>query len=317
MVDTRPRQQTLLDRFEELDAIWPEVSAHDRVLTTSLGRDDILAGADAPGFVSRHRWGLIALATVVAAAAWLVLVAAPGLESRLADETRAGYDGALASIDLAVPDARRALAVLTDPASDAAELSSSLERLNPFVSATSQARAVVAEPLPATPPLVPRDKIEALISARAVAGDVVNQSEAIAARLNTLLTYRLLAASLFELPALPFTATTEDTDLLSVDLAGSLAASVEIAVSLPSDPLLNDHRRLASEALVRIEGWRSDYLAALRAEDAAAAEAAVDQITAAIGDLDASLQASLGDIESWGARELDLLRLATLDGRSG
>jgi hypothetical protein len=317
LVQTRPRPQTILDRFEELDAIWPHRHGADRITTTSLGVDEILEVDDrrASDFLTRHRWGLIAVVTIAAATSWLVFVAAPAFDERLAAETVAGYDSALAAIDVAIPDARRAIAALTDPASDPSDLSRSLERLSPFVVSADAARAAVTKELPETPPLVPRTQIESVASVRAEAGAVANQAADLAARLASLVTYRLLADGLFDLPDLPVAAAPDAIDVLSVDMATAMAASVEIAVSLPADPLLDDHRQLANEALIQMDGWRTDYLAAMRVEDAAVTEGIIAEIDATRLALDTALADSLGAIEHWGARELDLLRVAIIESR--
>jgi hypothetical protein len=317
LVQTRPRPQTILDRFEELDAIWPRSHGTDRVTTTSLGADEILEvhSRRITDFLTRHRWGLIALVTIAGAASWLAFVAAPAFDARLAEETVATYDGALAAIDLTVPDARGAIAALTDPASDSSDLSRSLERLSPFVVSADAARIAITKELPGTPPLVPRTEIESVGSVRAEVGVVANQADELAARLASLVTYRLLADGLFGLPDLPVAATPDAIDVLSVDMAAAMAASVEIAVSLPADPLLDAHRRLANEAVIQMDGWRTDYLAALRIDDAAAAEATIADIRSMQLALDTALADSLGAIEAWGARELDLLRLAIIEAR--
>lgn len=317
MVQTHSRPQTLLDRFEELDAIWPETYEPDRIATTSMGDDHILELQDtrAPDFLHRHRWGLIAMVTLVAATSWLLLVAAPAQDHRLATQVLNRYDGALASIDLTVPDARRALAALTNPVSDVSDLSDSLEQLSPFVTATNTARSAVSDALPDTLPFVPRAEIEAVTTVRSDVGEVAGQAEGLATRLNSLVTYRLLTYGLFDLPDLPTVAAPDTIDSLSTDLAAAMAASVEVAVSLPSDPLLENHRLAANEALTQMDTWRTEYLTALRAEDSAAAEVIVADIEATLLTLHRTLASSLAEIEEWGARELDLLRLSTIEVR--
>jgi len=317
LVQTHPRPQTLLDRFEELDAIWPESYEPDRIATTSLGNDHILEIQDtrAPDFLRRHRWGLIALATMVATASWLILVAAPAQDHRLATQLLDRYDGALAAIDLTVPDARRALGVLTDPVADVSDLSDSLQQLSPFVAAASATRSAVTAALPDTLPLVPRTEIEAVAPVRSDVGEVAGQAEVLATRLNSLVTYRLLTYGLFNLPDLPIAASAEEVDVLSVDLAAAMAASVEVAVSLPSDPLLESHRLAANEALTQMDVWRTDYLTALRAEDTATAEGIVAGIESTLLTLHRTLAGSLVEVENWGVRELDLLRLSTIEVR--
>lgn len=316
MVQTHSRPQTLLDRFEELDAIWPETYEPDRIATTSLSDDHIeIEDSRAPDFLHRHRWGLIAAAVTVAATSWLLLVAAPGQDHRLATQLLNRYDAAMENIDLTVPDARRALAVLTNPVSDVSDLSDSLEQLSPFVTATNTARSAVSDALPDTLPLVPRTEINAVTTVRSDVGEVAGQAEGLATRLNGLVTYRLLTYGLFDLPELPTVAAPETIDSLSIDLAAAMAASVEVAVSLPSDPLLEAHRLAANEALTQMDTWRTDYLTALRAEDSAAAEVIVADIEATLLTLHRTLSGSLGDIEEWGARELDLLRLSTIEVR--
>lgn len=316
MVQTHSRPQTLLDRFEELDAIWPDTYEPDRIATTSPGEDHIVIEDNrAPDFLHRHRWGLIAAAVTVAATSWLLLVAAPAQDHRLATQVLNRYDGALASIDLTVPDARSALAVLTNPLTEVSDLSDSLEQLSPFVTATNTARSAVSDALPDTLPLVPRTEIEAVATVRSDVGEVAGQAEGLATRLNSLVTYRLLTYGLFDLPELPTEAAPDTIDSLSVELAGAMAASVEVAVSLPSDPLLEAHRLATNETLAQMEIWRTEYLTALRAEDSAAAEVIVTDIEATLLTLHRTLAGSLAEIEAWGARELDLLRLSTIEVR--
>lgn len=316
MVQTHSRPQTLLDRFEELDAIWPDTYEPDRIATTSPGEDHIVIEDNrAPDFLHRHRWGLIAAAVTVAATSWLLLVAAPAQDHRLATQVLNRYDGALASIDLTVPDARSALAVLTNPLTEVSDLSDSLEQLSPFVTATNTARSAVSDALPDTLPLVPRTEIEAVATVRSDVGEVAGQAEGLATRLNSLVTYRLLTYGLFDLPELPTEAAPDTIDSLSVELAGAMAASVEVAVSLPSDPLLEAHRLATNETLAQMEIWRTEYLTALRAEDSAAAEVIVAEIEATLLTLHRTLAGSLAEIEAWGARELDLLRLSTIEVR--
>lgn len=316
MVQTHSRPQTLLDRFEELDAIWPDTYEPDRIATTSPGEDHIVIEDNrAPDFLHRHRWGLIAAAVTVAATSWLLLVAAPAQDHRLATQVLNRYDGALASIDLTVPDARSALAVLTNPLTEVSDLSDSLEQLSPFVTATNTARSAVSDALPDTLPLVPRTEIEAVATVRSDVGEVAGQAEGLATRLNSLVTYRLLTFGLFDLPELPTEAAPDTIDSLSVELAGAMAASVEVAVSLPSDPLLEAHRLATNETLAQMEIWRTEYLTALRAEDSAAAEVIVTDIEATLLTLHRTLAGSLAEIEAWGARELDLLRLSTIEVR--
>jgi hypothetical protein len=317
VVDTRSRQDTLIERFESLDAIWPERANYSRVATRSLGADDVLTTepGTAVEFLRRHSWTLGGLVVLVTSIAWLIGVGAPALDARLAESTLSDYDRALVAIDSSIFDARQALAVLTDPGSDSADLSESLENMTPFVSATSFARTAVAAALPETPPLVPRTRIEAVVPTRISVAGVADQAEAVADRLGTLLTYRLLADGLFVLPHLPTVADGDAVETLSVEIAAALAASVEAAVSLPTDPLLETHRRAVTDTLGRLEALRGDYLAALRAEDEAGAAAIVAEVDAALAAVTDTLGTSLGDVEDWGARELDLLRVATLEAR--
>ena len=319
MVDTRSREDTLLERFEDLEAIWPAHAANHRVATTSLHSDDVLAldGSRWGSFAQRHKWGLTIAATITALIAWLVFIAAPAYDERLATDTLASYDAALATIDGAVPNARTALAALTAPTADGAELSGSLETLTPFIASANSAREIVAEPLPGTPPLVPRTHIEGIADARLELATVTDQAEALATRLSSLLSYRLLTDGLFALPELPDAAGPDETDTISVELAASLAASVESAVSLPVDPLLDGHRTAAADTLDLLDLLRADYLTALRAEDVATAGALASDMNAAVAELDATLAAALAEVEAWGLRELDLLRVATLEAQAG
>ncbi len=321
MVQTKesPSFRSLLDRFADLDQIWPapEQAASPRRRTaveevdhgpTDWSRPDRLGR-----FALRHRWGLIALAVIAALAAWLLLVAAPGYGHRLAQSVGGGYHTALDDLDHAIPEARSALQTLTDPAADGQRLSASIESLAGFAAAAEGLAAVAHEPLPATPPLVPRNDLDALEPMRTEMDLVAAQAGELVARLNGLLGYRLLFEGAFALPTLPSAADADAVDGLSAQLAAALAASVESVVSLPNDPLLDAHRNQAGALLETLEAWRTDYLSALRNGDPGEAKRLAELAESSIAEVRAALDPTLADIEAWGAGRLDELRIGIIE----
>jgi hypothetical protein len=167
---------------------------------------------------------------------------------------------------------------------------------------------IADEPLPSTPPLVPRSSIEALQPMRTEMVLVAGRAELISSRAERALLYRATADKAFELGALPDQATGDDVEDISLDLAGKLAASVDTLFRLPSDPLFDEHRRLMQATLDYLREWQIDYLAALRGGNrfraellAAAAHTRVDAVQAALGG-------PLAELDAWVENEIGGLR---------
>jgi len=118
--------------------------------------------------------------------------------------------------------------------------------------------------------------------------------EQIAARVGRGYVYRTTVPRLMLTPLLP--ASIGDSaaiNELSVALASSLADSVDLVASLPSDPAFDSTRQQAVIAVDRFEDWIVDYLAALRNGDPVQVQGFIKELDELRSDLETRITDAL------------------------
>lgn len=309
---------TLLERFEQLEAIWPggEVPNVARLGTTRVSpalptreRTDIASRGSA--LARRHRKPLIVGVVVAGLLAWAFFGIAPAIGEGIAEARRHAYLESLDSIDGSLGNARTALGFAT--AEDAATLSDTVGPLAEFTSVTQSGSELAAEPLPSTPPLVPRSPVEELAPLQDRVLGVAQRSDSLAQSINAVVSYRLLLEGAFRLPELPTEATAVEVDQLSGEISFSLAETTDIVLRLPAHEFLQRHAAETTALLEELEIWRGEYLQALRTADIDAATTLVGEATSGVATWHEDLNAPLTEFESWASKELDEIRVLVLE----
>lgn len=302
---TTPHEPSVIDTVEQLRHIWPgEPPPRFRHLAApEPSRRNPLS------FFAGHPLVIVTILAVVGLSTWAAAFAAPRYAERIADQHRTELLDAAARVEGSVPELRRAVAAAVDPAGDRAALVGALDRLAGIP--VAELVSVVRADLPDTPPGIPRQAIEELKPLRTELNQAAGTAEEISTRLDRIVAYRLAVLDAFAIPELPTQAA--DTDLIdsiSIDLAATLATAVEQVVSLPAEPLLANHRAETNRVLDGLDGWRTQYLAALRSGDVGEAERLLGELDSTLAALDSVLASDLLGVEAWATEHVDALAAA-------
>lgn len=232
------------------------------------------------------RWGVFGLALVVGAAATAAIIWLPRLAEQRAAVTADEYRTTLTDLRNELPDSQRTLAVLTSPETPDEDLSVVIPATAKLDAKADMVNQLATEPLPSTVVPLPRNPLRELADTREDMTFVGAAGESIATRMGRGYVYRTTMPLLLATPELPTVVTgSQQINELSVALASSLADSVDLVASLPSDPAFDSVRNEAIVAVQRFEDWTLDYLATLRTGDAVTAQALVDELETISTDL--------------------------------
>lgn len=253
------------------------------------------------------RWSVVVIGVAVVIGLLAAMQYAMSLPARLAAETTTRYVSAIDSLDQAIPATREAARAVTEPDSDPANLAAAAVALSDLDDAARTAFTTVAEPLPDTPLLVPRDELEALNPQRTSIATAADLTLTVERRLGDALNYRLLFARMFALPELPVAATPDEITDLGVTLGLAITDSATLADQLPDEPFLADHLASTKALVRRLDDWQGEYLEALRRSDADTARLLIDEYHTRISELEQGLIAPLHALGEWAATQLDTL----------
>lgn len=226
------------DDFEPMDSWMPKADYVDR-----LGQQPVI------------RWvvaGVIAIVAVISTVSLIV----GGISG--ADPVPAS-DQAVAAVAEARQGAtqlRDVLGTLSDPSSSGEQLNEAAVALDGF---DSTARSLGARSS-AVADLDGGADIAVTLS------QVSDVGVALGRRTGSTLTYRLVFERAFVIPELPTTADLTEAADLSFELSAMVADTERALAQLPFDPVLEDHRVSAAQALADIEVMSERYVEALRAE---------------------------------------------------
>ncbi len=256
-------------------------------------------------WVRRARWSLVSALLLggVVAAALLIWVPqyVESLAEGVVDDYREGLDllqERIPPMEASLPELARA--DLTGP--DLEEIQPVFARLRTAALSLSD---TVRDPLPETPPLLPRDIIDELAPVRARIALVAGRADVVTGRIGRVVRYRTLLQEAFALPAeLPTVAEPLEVNDLSLTLAAMLADSLDVVSRLPSEPFLDAHRAEVQETLEWFRTWEIDYLQALRREGSGAAATLVSSARSRVGRVQLRLGAPLAEFEAWAEAEL-------------
>jgi hypothetical protein len=262
------------------------------------------------------RWTVIGFALIVAAGIYATIRFLPEIAESRASQRAAEYVAALDEVAASIPEMRSALPVLADPAAGSESVLLQLGTIARFAGRSEDAAALAAESLPGVAPLVPTDAIEDLAPARERLAHVGMQGASFAARLNDVLSYRIILTGAFELPSLPVQiASSDDIAPLGVALAQVLVDTIAVAGDLPDEPLFTEHHAQLIALATDFEARQADYLDALRRDDFERATEFVVWIEGELDVLDTALDAPLVAIGDWGLDQLDDLERKASEAR--
>jgi len=310
---------TVLERFEHLEEVWPGGSM-PRDIQLGTGTETWVGARSSDrrssGFILRfgrdHRVALVATTAIAGLAAWFFLGIAPAIGEGIAASHQQDFEAAYVVLDSTMSGARGALETATDPESE--NLSDAVGPLGQFGIASAELAALGAAPLPGVPPLVPGSYVAELQPARDEAIATAGLAEAVSARLNAVVSYRLLLDGAFLIPTLPAVAADSDLDQLTAEISFMLVEASDALSRLPADPILDTVTEDATAALSGLEGWRADYLTAVTTGDSRTARALASDAAALVDEVEASMAEALSEFDSWARLELDGLRVSILQG---
>ncbi len=212
-----------------------------------------------------------------------------------------------------LPDTRAVFSTITDPIAGNDTLSDAAVELSRLDTVSRELFATASAPLPATPPLVSRDRLDDLTPLRQDMASTAERGIAIERRLGDALTYRLVFARAFPVPALPPTATPDEASALGVELGLSLASTLDALSQLPTDPFFDAHRDRADQLAARYAEWQVEYLTALREGNRETSTGLIAELESSLADLRSRLALPLRTVDAWALDEIDRLESA-LDG---
>jgi hypothetical protein len=254
------------------------------------------------------RWPIIIAAVALLIGGLAIIQALQDMPDRAARDARATYLAAMTDYQTSVPDIEDTISVITDPTTDTATLSDAAVSLSAFNDGARNLFDAAAEPLPSMPPFVSRTQLDALTPLRQSMANAAEIGLTLERRLGDTLSYRLLLAKTFQLPALPTTATQDQLTQLGVTLGLAVTSTKDAIGNLPDEPFLSDHKSAAFQLAQRLDDWQVEYLDALRTGDTATAETLVQEITQRIDALNAGIDAPLAAIGEWARTQLDTLQ---------
>lgn len=247
----------------------------------------------------QFRWWMVIVpavivAIVVAGALWLPTTS----DAEARDEAR-DYIGVLDDMRATLPDVQQTLATATEPASTPIDLLPLTGRLSTLQAAAGAVATRASRELPETLPMAPRAPLEDLIPTRQRMQVLASQGLAIADRIATTIDYRTTLDGILVYPSLPVRADPRQIDVLSGELADTLAASSATAADLPSDdPAFTAHRERVQATVASFDDWRESYLDALRREDQNEAAALIDDAAELRRELFTSIVPALASVRS-------------------
>ena len=169
---------------------------------------------------------------------------------------------AIGAAETSAASVRDAINVLVDPSSSGVGLNEAAVALTEFDTAAREV-ASAANLL--------ADQHEGVDLASTLLIRASDEGTAIERRLGAALTYRLVFDRAFVLPDLPDRADITAAADVSFELSAMVADTQRALDQLPFEPSLEDHRRLAAQALADIEVLSGMYVEALRAQQAGTA----------------------------------------------
>ncbi|HZJ48549.1 MAG TPA: hypothetical protein VFD97_05885, partial [Acidimicrobiia bacterium] len=253
-----------------------------------------------PG-LGRHGWGrwvVAALLVLVVIAVGSAIVLLPRSVQNEADLLAADYRGSLTDLRNELPPSQVALGTLTDPSTSPEAVSASVPGIGDLNTRATVVVGQATAPLTSTPPLVPRNALEALEPTRTTMLILGAEAEDISGRLATTFTYRSTVPALFATPDLPTEADARTVDSLSVALAESLADTARLVADLPPDPTFAATRDLATQASARYATWQLEYLDALRNGDSDRAGALIAELDGVREAITRELVLALGTVRA-------------------
>lgn len=253
------------------------------------------------------RWSVAGLLVLLVIGALVLSVMATRVPTAQANAIATQYRSGLQSLVEAVPAAEQAALQATDPSVSGPELSETVVSLARLEARAAELGAMAAQPLPDPPLAAFNDPLRSLVPARDELQQTAQEAQLVAERVTRILDYRLTLAQAFRLPPLPISATPDETADLSVDLAVSVADTIELISQLPEDPFFTQHRRRALRLTGELEGLNSRYLDALRREDVDQATELANQITDRVAEVH-DLSEPLGEAQVWTEEHLAQLR---------
>jgi len=243
------------------------------------------------------RWGMVALAAILAIAVLAAIVYVPVAANNRATTTANSYGSALVDYRNNLPGAQAAVIVLGDPAASESDLDGVIPATADLQEHAGTVTDLATEPLPATLPFAPRNRIDALEPTRSSMLVLGAEGQDIAERMGRGYVYRTTVPNLLATGELPTEGDAATVDRLSVDFAAVLAETSGLASDLPEDPLFDQVKWATAEAAEWFATWQLDYLDALRSSDAdAAAElvAELEDVRIAIAETLAAALDALG-----------------------
>lgn len=224
------------DDFEPIDSWTPKSEYADR-----LSEKPVL------------RWIAGVALTIVAILLVVWLVASVGGPD--APPAAAQAATAVSTAETSAASVRDAIDVLVEPNSSGVELNEAAIALSEFDTAARQV-ASAANRL--------ADQHEGADVASTLLISASDEGTAIERRLGAALTYRLVFERAFILPDLPDSADITRAADISFELSAMVADTQRALDQLPFEALLEDHRKLAAQALADIEILSGMYVEALR-----------------------------------------------------
>lgn len=216
--------------------------------------------------------------TAVVAVVVAAVVLLPRLVERQATNETTNYRSALVALRTELPGTQSVLATATEPDTGRQALTALVPDLIELDVAADEVRMLATEPLPDALPGLPTDPLDDLEPTREAMRRLGAEGTAVSGRIKAAITYRMLLPGILQVPDPPTTATTAEVQELGAGLASALADTTGVLRELPEDPAFATHREAIRAAVDRFAEWQLEYLAALRADDEAEAEALVAEL---------------------------------------
>lgn len=315
----RPRPSELWEHLPRLADLTQEDEDEvdtgrliQRLWDAGTSEDEATAGGwvperFSPTAMSRRsfRWSVLVPAVLFAVGAVALLLAATGIPQNRAAEVASRYRQSSGRLEDILPDARQAVTLVADPGSDLTALAEAAVPLARLRTRSLELSTLASQPLPNPPPLASRRPIETLVPARDRLQQAAEAARVTQGLLGNVLDHRLLVARTFQLPPLPLSASSEQIGDLGVELAVTLADTLDVIAQLPEEPVLAGHRQALGDLAERLESWQASYLDALRREDAEEATRLVEEMQQAAASVRADLAEPLSSVEQWAQQQFD------------
>jgi hypothetical protein len=319
----RPRPSELWEHLPRLADLTEEDEDEvdtgrliQRLWDAGTSEDEAPAGEWEPERFSRtaisgrsFRWSVLLVAVLLAVGAVALLLAATGIPQSRAAEVASRYHQSSGRLEDVLPDARQAASLVADPESDLTVLAEAAVPLARLKTRSLELSTLASQPLPNSPPLASRQPIETLVPARDRLQQAAEAAEATQGLLGNVLDHRLLVARTFQLPPLPVSASPGQIGDLGVELAITLADTLDVIAQLPDEPVLAAHRHGLEGLAERFEAWQATYLDALRREDVEEATRLVEELQQAVAFVRADLAEPLSSVEQGAQQQFDQIEV--------